>query len=147
MQEFYRTILYFMFALALFVFVSAAGQYFSILTGSNQYNVFFRILFELVFRLRYTIIKRCRLTDFRVLSIIQKIVHGTSGQMAVYGQVCNPQIVQCPQLRFGPYYMLWVTSQYINCHIVLSAMNYLINIILYAFIFSICLCQHNRSIF
>jgi hypothetical protein len=55
------------------------------------YNVFFRILSELVFCLRYTITKTCHLTDLQVLSIIQQIVHGTSGQMAVYGPVCHPQ--------------------------------------------------------
>ena len=63
-------ILYFTFLFALFVFVSAAGQYFSILTGPDEYNVFFRILSELVFCLRYTITKTCRLTDLHVLSII-----------------------------------------------------------------------------
>ena len=57
------------------------------------------------------------------------------------------KIVYGPQFRLGPYYMLRVTSQLINCHMALSAMNYLINIILYVFIFSICLCQHSRSIF
>ena len=51
--------------------VSAAGQYFSILTGPNQYNVFFRILSELLFIcLRYTIAKTSRLTDLHVLSMI-----------------------------------------------------------------------------
>ena len=36
-----------------------AGQYFSLLTGPGQYNVFFRILSELVFFcLRYTITKK-----------------------------------------------------------------------------------------
>jgi hypothetical protein len=59
-----------MFLFSLFVFVSATGQYFSILTCPDQYNVFFRILSELVFRLRYTITKTCRLTDLHVLSII-----------------------------------------------------------------------------
>ena len=54
----------------LFVFVSAAGQYLSILTWPDQYNVFFRILSELVFCLRYTITETCRLTDLHVLSII-----------------------------------------------------------------------------
>ena len=39
----YMQILYFTFLFFLFVFVSAAGQYFSILTGPDQYNVFFRI--------------------------------------------------------------------------------------------------------
>jgi hypothetical protein len=57
------------FLFSLFVFVSAAGQYFGILTRPDQY-VFFRILFELVFCLRYTITKTCRLTDLHVLSII-----------------------------------------------------------------------------
>ena len=46
------------------------GPYFSIWTGPDQYNVFFRILSELVFCLRYTITKICRLTDLHVLSII-----------------------------------------------------------------------------
>jgi hypothetical protein len=64
---------------------------FRIWTGPDQYNVFFRILSELVFRLRYTITKTCRLTDLHVLSIMFQIVHGTSGQMTVYGPVCHPQ--------------------------------------------------------
>jgi hypothetical protein len=64
------TILYFTFLFPLFVYVSAAGQYFSIWTGPDQYNVFFWILSELVFCLRYTITKTCRLTDLHVLSII-----------------------------------------------------------------------------
>jgi hypothetical protein len=37
---------------------------------NTMYNVFFRILSELVFCLRYTITKTCRLTDLHVLSII-----------------------------------------------------------------------------
>ena len=37
------------------------------------------------------------------------------------------KIVYGPQLRFGPYNILWVTSRSINCHMALSAMNYLIN--------------------
>jgi hypothetical protein len=39
------------------------------------------------------------------------------------------KIVYGPQLRFGPYNILWVTSRSINCHMALSAMNYLIDII------------------
>jgi hypothetical protein len=66
----YRIILYFTFLFSLFVFVSATGQYFSILTGPDQCNVFFRILSELIFCLRYTITKTCHLTDLHVLSII-----------------------------------------------------------------------------
>jgi hypothetical protein len=38
------------------------------------------------------------------------------------------KIVYRPQFRFGPYTILWVTSRSINCHMVLSAMNYLLNI-------------------
>jgi hypothetical protein len=38
------------------------------------------------------------------------------------------KIVYGSQLRFGPYNILWVTSRSINCHMALSAMNYLINI-------------------
>ena len=81
---FKTNILYFTFLFSLFVFVSAAGEYFSILTGQyfsiltgpkiltgpDQYNDLFRILSELVFCLRYTITKTCRLTDLHVLSII-----------------------------------------------------------------------------
>ena len=74
----YLCILYFTFLFSLFVFVSAdgqyfrilTGQYFSIWTGADQYNVFFQILSELVFCLRYTITKTCHLTDLHVLSII-----------------------------------------------------------------------------
>ena len=74
----YITILYFTFLFSLFVFVCDAtqyfrtltGQYFSIWTGADQYNVFFQILSELVFCLRYTITKTCHLTDLYVLSII-----------------------------------------------------------------------------
>ena len=36
------------------------------------------------------------------------------------------KIVYGPQLRFGPYIILWVTSRSINCHMALSAMNYLL---------------------
>ena len=50
-----------------------AVPYNSILTGPGQYNVFFRILSELVFGLRYTITKNM------------------PGQMAVYVPVCHPQ--------------------------------------------------------
>jgi len=39
------------------------------------------------------------------------------------------KIVYGPQLRFGPYTILWVTSRSINCHMALSAMNYLINVV------------------
>jgi hypothetical protein len=61
----------------IFVFVSAdgqyfrilTGQYFSIWTGADQYNVFFQILSELVFCLRYTITKTCHLTDLHVYYI------------------------------------------------------------------------------
>ena len=73
---FKTNILYFTFLFSLFVFVSAAGEYFSILTGPkiltgpDQYNDLFRILSELVFCLRYTITKTCRLTDLHLLSII-----------------------------------------------------------------------------
>ena len=38
------------------------------------------------------------------------------------------KIVYGPQLCFGPYNILWVTSRFINYHMALSAMNYLLNI-------------------
>jgi hypothetical protein len=38
------------------------------------------------------------------------------------------KIVYEPQLRFCPYNILWVTSRTIDCHMALSAMNYLLNI-------------------
>jgi hypothetical protein len=37
-------------------------------------------------------------------------------------------ILYGPQLRFSPYNIVWVTSRSINCHMALSAMNYLLNI-------------------
>jgi hypothetical protein len=40
------------------------------------------------------------------------------------------KIVYGPQLRFGPYNILWVTDRSINCHMALSAMNYLLIIII-----------------
>ena len=94
---YYNIILYVFIFLFVFVceaaqyFRTLTSQYFSIWTGPDQYNVFFRILSEFVFCLRYTITKTCRLTDLHVLSIIYQIVHGTSGQMRVYGPVCHPQ--------------------------------------------------------
>jgi hypothetical protein len=48
--------------------------------------------------------------------------------MAIYGPSITHKIVYGPQLRFGPYIILWVISRSINCHMALSAMNYLINI-------------------
>ena len=45
------------------------------------------------------------------------------------------KIVYGPRLRFGPYNILWMTSQSINCHMTLSAMNYLLNILQYWSIF------------
>jgi hypothetical protein len=38
-------------------------------------------------------------------------------------------ITNSSQLRFGPYNILWVTSWSINCHMALSTMNYLLNIV------------------
>ena len=38
------------------------------------------------------------------------------------------KIVYGPQLRFGPYNILWATTRSINCHMALSAMNYLLNV-------------------
>jgi hypothetical protein len=35
------------------------------------------------------------------------------------------KIVYGPQHHFGPYNILWVISQSINCHVALSAMNYI----------------------
>ena len=40
------------------------------------------------------------------------------------------KILYGPQLRFGPYYNLWVTDRSTNCHMALSTMNYLYNITL-----------------
>ena len=41
------------------------------------------------------------------------------------------KIVYGPQFRFGPYNILWVTSRSINCHMALSAMNYLLITLLF----------------
>ena len=43
------------------------------------------------------------------------------------------KIVYEPQLRSSPYNILWVTSRSINCHMALSTMNYLLNIIWHKF--------------
>ena len=61
--------------------------------GPGPINIMFSSGFfsELVFCLRYTITKKCRLTDLHVLSIMYQIVHGTSDQMAAYGPACHPQ--------------------------------------------------------
>ena len=40
------------------------------------------------------------------------------------------KIVYAPQICFGPYNILWVTSRSMNCHMALSAMNYLLNTII-----------------
>ena len=37
------------------------------------------------------------------------------------------KIVYGPQLHFGPYNILWMTSWSMNCHMALSAMNDLLN--------------------
>jgi hypothetical protein len=75
-----------MFLFSLFVFVSAAGQYFRILTGQyfsiwtgpDQYNVFFRILIHLV--------------------------HGTKGHMAIYGPGCHPQNIIWTEAKLSTIY-------------------------------------------
>jgi hypothetical protein len=46
--------------------------------------------------------------------------------MAVYS--VTHKIVYGPQLRFGSYNIVWVTSRSINCHMALSAMNYLLTV-------------------
>ena len=55
--------------LYLYIFPSClcqrAGPYSSKQTGPGSYNVFFRILSELVFGFIYTITKACRLTDLQ----------------------------------------------------------------------------------
>ena len=43
------------------------------------------------------------------------------------------KIIYGPQLRFGPYNILWVTSRSINCHTALSAMNYLLIINMHSY--------------
>jgi len=43
------------------------------------------------------------------------------------GRYVAHKILYGPQLRFGPYNILLVTSRSINCHMAFSAMNYLLN--------------------
>jgi len=50
-------------------------------------------------------------------------------------QSVNHKIVYGHQLRFGPYNILWVTSRFINCHMALSAMNYLLTVIYFRLFF------------
>ena len=72
----YLYILYFTFLFSLVVFVSAAGQYNVIWTGTGLPR--FRFGSGTVPALL-----------FQIKSIIQQIVHVTSGHMAVYGPVCH----------------------------------------------------------
>ena len=44
----------------------------------------------------------------------------------VMDRFATHKIVYGPQLRFGPYDILWVISQTTNCHLARSAMNYLL---------------------
>jgi len=46
-------------------------------------------------------------------------------------QSVTHKILYVPQLRFGSYNILWVTSRSINCHLTLSTMNYLLNVYMY----------------
>jgi hypothetical protein len=97
-------ILYFTLLFSLFVFVSTTGQYFRILTGQyfsiwtgpDQYNVFFRILSELR-----------AIWQFMDRDVTHKILYR-------------------PKRSWGPYTILWMTNQSINCHLVRNAMHYLL---------------------
>ena len=44
---------------------------------------------------------------------IYQIVHGTKGDMAIYGPGCHPQIIIWTEC-FGPYTILWVTDRSIR---------------------------------
>ena len=119
-------ILQFTFLFYLFVFVSAAGHYFRIWTGSIGTGHVPAL--------------------FQITSIIQQIVHVTSGHMAVYGPVRHPKNIiwtSSPKkyymdlvtkkyymdLRnFGPNNILLVTYRSIYYHMTLSAMNYMLYI-------------------
>ena len=100
----YIYILHLTFLFSLFVFVSAVGRYFRIWTGQVP-------------------------ALFQIKSIIQqKIVHVTSGHMAIYGPVRHPKKNYMDLRSFGPYNILLVTDRSIYCHMTLSAMNYLLYI-------------------
>jgi hypothetical protein len=53
-------------------------------------------------------------------------VHGTEGHMAVYGPVCHPQNIIKIEAKLRAIYYFGVTDRSINCHLVKSAMNYLL---------------------
>jgi hypothetical protein len=74
------------------------GQYFSILTGPDQYNVFFRILSELVF---------CR---------------GSYGSIWI-GPLTK--FFYMDRTFWGPYNIFLVTDRSIYCHMTRTDMNYL----------------------
>jgi hypothetical protein len=109
------------FLFSLFVFVSAAvqyfriltGQYFSLWTGPDQYNVFFRFCPNSFFVLDIQLQKY--VVDDR-FACIEHSVTNSSWRF-------EPN----DSLWTGPYDILWVTSRSISCHMTLSAMNYLIN--------------------
>ena len=95
----YFRILHFTFLFSLFVFVTTAGHYFRIWTGQVP-------------------------ALFQIKSIIQQIVHVTSGHMAVYGPVRNQKILYTS----GPCNIFLVTDRSIYSHMTFSAMNYLLYI-------------------
>ena len=105
----YISLLHFKFLFSLFVFVSAAGHYFRIWTGSIWTGQIPSL--------------------FQIKSIIQQIV--TSGHFGSYGSIWTGQSPNkyYMDLSFCPYNIFLVTDRYIYCHMTLSAMNYLLYIL------------------
>ena len=56
---------------------------------------------------------------------IQQMVHGTKGHMVVYGPGCHPQNIIWTEAKLRSIYY-FVGDWSINCHMALSAMNYLL---------------------
>ena len=65
--------------------------------------------------------------------------------MDLYGSIWtgpSPKKYYMDLRSFGPYDIFLVTDRSIYCHMNLSAMNYLLYITFYVFIFPICLCHY-----
>ena len=101
-------ILHFTFLFSLFVFVSAASHCFRIWTGSIWTGQVPAL--------------------FQIKSLIQQIVHVTSGHMAVYGPVRHQKYIIWTS-EASVHIIFFVTDRSIYCHMTLSAMNYLLYMI------------------
>ena len=106
------------------------GPYSSIQPGPSPYNIFVQIhlydvkfisgFFESLFREKIWLV-------FRGEVYYNKQFTALRSKWQFMDRSVTHKILCGPQLRFGPYSILWVISRSINCHMALSPMNYLLN--------------------